>query len=60
MNDQIIIRGARENNLKNVNVTIVEDDVPYDRPQVVDYNDCLKELNGLVGLKSIKLRREIL
>ena len=35
-------------------MTIVEDDVPYDRPQVVDYNDCLKELNGLVGLKSVK------
>ena len=25
MNDQIIIRGARENNLKNVNVTIPRD-----------------------------------
>ena len=35
-------------------MTIDESDVPYDRPQTVDYTDCLKELNGLVGLASVK------
>ena len=35
-------------------MTIEEDDVPYDRPQSVDYTDCLKELDGLVGLTTVK------
>ena len=35
-------------------MTILAEDVPYDKPKAVDFNDCLKELNGLVGLKSVK------
>ena len=35
-------------------MTINEEDVPCDRPQTVDYSDCLKELDGLVGLSSVK------
>ena len=35
-------------------MTILPDDVPYEKPKTVDFNDCLKELNGLVGLKSVK------
>ena len=35
-------------------MTILAEDVPYDKPQAVDYRDCLKDLEGLVGLKSVK------
>ena len=35
-------------------MTIDEDDVPYDSPQTVDFTACLKELDGLVGLASVK------
>ena len=35
-------------------MTILPEDVPYEKPQTVDFNDCLKELDGLVGLKSVK------
>ena len=35
-------------------MTISDDDIPYDRPQMVDYTDCLVELNQLVGLQSVK------
>ena len=35
-------------------MTILAEDVPYDKPQTVDYRDCLKDLEGLVGLKSVK------
>ena len=38
-------------------MTIEDTDVPYDRPQTIDYTDCLKDLEGLVGLASVK--REI-
>ena len=35
-------------------MTITEADVPYEAPQSVDVSDCLKQLDGLVGLKSVK------
>ena len=35
-------------------MTILPEDVPYEKPKTVDFNDCLKELDGLVGLKSVK------
>lgn len=35
-------------------MTILAEDVPYDKPKAVDFNDCLKELDGLVGLNSVK------
>ena len=35
-------------------MTILPEDVPYEKPKTVDFNDCLKDLDGLVGLKSVK------
>lgn len=35
-------------------MTIEEQDIPYERPQQVDCAACLHELDGLVGLQSVK------
>ena len=35
-------------------MTINQEDVPYEAPKSVDVGDCLKKLDGLVGLKSVK------
>ena len=35
-------------------MTIEPDDIPYDKPKSVDYRECLKELDGMVGLKAVK------
>ena len=35
-------------------MTILPEDVPYEKPKTVNFNDCLKDLDGLVGLKSVK------
>ena len=35
-------------------MTIEQQDVPYDAPKAVDYKDCLKKLDGLVGLANVK------
>lgn len=35
-------------------MTIEELDIPYEAPQQVDYTACLHELDGLVGLQSVK------
>ena len=35
-------------------MTIIEEDIPYEAPKQVDYDDCLKRLDGLVGLDSVK------
>jgi len=35
-------------------MTIEAEDVPYEAPQAVDYTDCLKKLDGLVGLTAVK------
>ena len=35
-------------------ITIEEADIPYDAPQAVDYTECLKKLDGLVGLSAVK------
>ena len=35
-------------------MTIKAADVPYEAPQAVDYTECLKKLDGLVGLESVK------
>ena len=35
-------------------MTIEEEDIPYEAPQAVDYTDCLKSLEGLVGLTAVK------
>jgi len=38
-------------------MTIHQEDIPYDAPQTVSADDCLKKLDGLVGLSGVK--REI-
>ena len=35
-------------------MTITEADIPYEAPKEVDLGDCLKKLDGLVGLASVK------
>ncbi|MBR1484205.1 MAG: AAA family ATPase [Prevotella sp.] len=35
-------------------ITIEEEDVPYDAPQEVDLSECMKRLEGLVGLEAVK------
>lgn len=35
-------------------ITIEAADVPYESPQAVDHTDCLKKLDGLVGLQTVK------
>ncbi|MBR0049961.1 MAG: AAA family ATPase [Prevotella sp.] len=35
-------------------MTIEDEDVPYETPQAVSYTDCLKKLDGLVGLSAVK------
>jgi len=35
-------------------MTIAEADIPYEAPQSVDYTDCLKKLDGMVGLGAVK------
>lgn len=34
--------------------TIEATDIPYDKPEVVDYTTALNELNGLIGLANVK------
>lgn len=34
--------------------TLEADDIPYDAPKAIDIKDCLKELDDLVGLESVK------
>ena len=35
-------------------MTIEPADIPCDKPRSVDYRECLKELDGMVGLKAVK------
>jgi SpoVK/Ycf46/Vps4 family AAA+-type ATPase len=35
-------------------MTIEEQDIPYEAPKAVDYTECLKKLDGLVGLAGVK------
>ena len=35
-------------------MTIRQDDIPYEAPKSVDVSDCLKKLDGLVGLGAVK------
>lgn len=35
-------------------ITIEVEDIPYKAPKAVDYTECLKGLNGMVGLTSVK------
>ena len=35
-------------------MTITVEDIPYEAPKTVDYNECLEKLNGMVGLAAVK------
>ena len=35
-------------------MTIEDEDIPFEAPQSVDYTECLKKLDGLVGLEAVK------
>ena len=35
-------------------MTIAVEDIPYEAPQEVDYTECLKGLDGMVGLQAVK------
>ena len=35
-------------------MTIEDEDIPYEAPKSVDYTDCLKKLDGMVGLSAVK------
>ena len=59
--DQICKKQAQR--LQGVNIstmsneelmTISKEDIPYEAPQSVNVDDCLKKLDGLVGLTSVK------
>ena len=59
--DQICKKQAQR--LQGVNIsmmsneelmTINQEDIPYEAPKSVNVDDCLKKLNGLVGLKAVK------
>ena len=35
-------------------MTIEDEDIPFEAPKAVDYADCLKKLDGMVGLSAVK------
>ena len=49
------LQGANISMMSNEQLmTIEEVDIPYSAPKTVDYKDCLKALDGLVGLGAVK------
>jgi len=59
--DEICKRQARrlqEGNVSEMSneqlMTIEVEDIPYEAPKEVDYKECLKSLDGLIGLSSVK------
>ena len=49
------LQGANISAMSNEELmTIVRDDIPYNAPQTVSVDDCLKKLDGLVGLSGVK------
>ena len=49
------LQGANISMMSNEELmTIVREDIPYDAPQTVSVDDCLKKLDGLVGLSGVK------
>ena len=49
------LQGANISMMSNEQLmTIKEVDIPYSAPKTVDYKDCLKALDGLVGLGAVK------
>ncbi len=49
------LQGANISLMSNEELmTINKEDIPYEAPQTVNVDDCLKKLDGLVGLKAVK------
>ena len=49
------LQGADISSMSNEQLMTIEDqDVPYEAPKTVDYKECLKALDGLVGLGGVK------
>ncbi len=59
--DQIMKKQAKrlqQNDLTKMSneelMTITESDIPYEEPKEVNLDDCLKKLDGMVGLENVK------
>ena len=49
------LQGENISTMSNEELMTIEDqDIPYEAPQAVDYTECLKKLEGLVGLGGVK------
>ena len=49
------LQGENISSMSNEQLMTIEDqDIPYEAPQTVDYSECLKKLDGLVGLGGVK------
>ena len=49
------LQGESISTMSNEELMTIEDqDIPYEAPQAVDYTECLKKLEGLVGLGGVK------
>ena len=49
------LQGTDISSMSNEQLMTIEDqDVPYEAPKTVDYKECLKALDGLVGLGGVK------
>ena len=49
------LQGENISTMSNEELMTIEDqDIPYEAPQAVDYTECLKKLDGLVGLGGVK------
>ncbi len=49
------LQGESISQMSNEELMTIEDqDIPYEAPQTVDYTECLKKLDGLVGLGGVK------
>lgn len=49
-----LVAHMNENMTPDMYLTIEASDIPYDPPKKVDVNECLAELNNLIGLDSVK------
>jgi SpoVK/Ycf46/Vps4 family AAA+-type ATPase len=59
--DQICKKQAQRLQFKDLSqmsneelMTVEEEDIPYEAPKEVDVDDCMKKLDGLVGLSGVK------
>ena len=49
------LQGESISSMSNEELMTIEDqDIPYEAPKAVDYTECLKKLDGLVGLGGVK------